>query len=575
MQRDNHIDSHLKQREAQQLPDLSQMDNHWRQMQTLLAPGTPVPPKKRTWKRITRKTITWMGLVAVVVTTTYYAVETSGRKKVARKSSATQVNKRPAAPKTEPVAKPVLAGTRPSAVKRMSHNTATIIRQETDTVFLQKPELPVKKQAEPEAAQGFYDKIKKPEQQFLIDPTRDTTLIGKEGTTIRIRANSFVYPDRSKVITPLRFTLTECYQYADMLAHCLHTRSGDKQLVSGGMIRLQARDAGNRGVELLRYKPIGIDMPAEKYDPQMQLFVPSNPVMDRTAGNETRGDTIAVQPGSPVADWKPAGQSQGYTANMPAFKLRSKIKLMDVRQQVTKDNNNTEKVYEVKPAINIPEESMKDQLALRYNTSTKDIKLKQVDTFARSANAKNTNVAFTSIGMYARDSVMIYYDAAVKNGWVSKKDSLAYITQVRIDSIAWAEQRKADSIAWVRQRELDRKYTFDVTGLGWINCDKFLRGSSAEVDFTIRIGSGMERAAHKYNLIFTNMKSIMTGKYQDGEIRFGVLPKDEPVKLICVAEKDGKAYACVRSFRVSAGITASLQFEETDPATFRQLVEKR
>lgn len=574
MQRDNNIDSRLKQLEAQQLPDLSLMDTHWQQMQTLLTPGTPAPPKRRTWKRITRKTITWMGVVAVVVTVTYYAAEISGRKKATRKSSTTQVNNGAAVPKTEPVAKPVLAGTRPSAVRRKSYNSASIIRQESDTVFLQNPELLVKKQAEPVATQRFYDKIKKPEQQFLIDPSRDTTLIGKEGTTLHIRANSFVYPDRSKVKTPLRFTLTECYQYADMLAHCLHTRAGDKQLVSGGMIRLQARDTDDREVELLRYKPIGVNMPAEKYDPQMQLFLPLNPVMDRTAGNETWGDTIALQPGSPVADWQPAGQSQGYSRTMPSLKVRSKIKLMDIRQEITQGPKGDEQVYEVKPSINIPAEDMKEQLALRYNLSAKTIRLQQVDSFAKGSGAKNTNVTFTSIGMVVRDSVMIYYDVAVKNGWVSRKDSLAYVTQMRMDSLAWIDQQRADSLAWVQQREFDRKYNFDITGLGWINCDKFLRSNGSEVEFSIRIGPGMERAAHRYNLVFTRMKSLMQGKYVNGEVYFGVLPKNEPVKLICVAEKNGKAYACVRSFIITTGITTSLQFEEVDPATFRQLVEK-
>jgi len=575
MQPDNYIDSHLKQLEAQQLPDLSQMDNHWQQMQTLLTPGTPVPPKRRSWRKITRKKITYMGVVAVIITTTYYTMQNTGKRMLAKKPLPVQVNTKTVVPKSGPVAKSVLAGTANASVHaRKNHVTVSIVRQETDTVFLQIPEQSRKKETPGLTVQSFYERLKRPEQQFIINPSKDTSITGKDGTILRIRANSFIYPDNSFVKTPVNLSLTECYQYADMLAHCLDTRSGDKQLVTGGMIRLQAHDGDNKELALLKYKPIRVSMPAEQFDPQMQLFVPvippANPIVEGGSG----GDTIALQPGSPIIDWQPVGQSQGYTRTVSSLRIRSKIKLMDIRQEVSKGTGSEEKIYQVIPLISIPEQSIKEQLALRYNLSDKTIKLQTVDSFVRESKAKNTNVAFTSLGMVARDSVMVYYDVAVKNGWVSRKDSLAYVEQLRIDSIAYVENRRADSITWIRQREFDRNYHFDITGLGWINCDKFLRSSGAEVDFTIRIDTELERAPHRYNLIFTNMRSIMTGKYQNGEIQFGVLPKDEPVKLICVAGKNGKTFACIRSFNISAGIMASLKFEEVDPQKFREMVER-
>ena len=44
MQQDkNNIENKLRQLENQQLPDLSQMDGHWKAMGQLLSPGADVP----------------------------------------------------------------------------------------------------------------------------------------------------------------------------------------------------------------------------------------------------------------------------------------------------------------------------------------------------------------------------------------------------------------------------------------------------------------------------------------------------------------------------------------------------
>ncbi|HMK03713.1 MAG TPA: hypothetical protein VK489_05960, partial [Ferruginibacter sp.] len=280
MQQDNNnIENKLRQLENQQLPDLSHMDEHWQEMNLMLGQNAPVPPKKRFWKKITRRTITYMGVAAVVITTSYYAVKYSAKKEAFKKTTPGVAIKKTSTQQKIVLPQQVPVKSKPVLRYNQNHNMVTKIREESDTVFLNQVKPAVVADGSStglSSIEHFYSNLKQPVQQFEIDPARDTTLLGRQGTKLTIPANAFVYPDRKPITTTVRITLTECYEYTDMLAYRLHTVSDDKQLVTGGMINIKAVDKDNISLKLLNYKPVGVSMPAKKYDPDMQLFV-NNP----------------------------------------------------------------------------------------------------------------------------------------------------------------------------------------------------------------------------------------------------------------------------------------------------------
>jgi hypothetical protein len=310
-------------------------------------------------------------------------------------------------------------------------------------------------------------------------------------------------------------------------------------------------------------------MPAKKFDPDMQLFVNDT----RQERLTEKSDSVVSVPGETVTNWRPAAQPQGYI-NTGRFVHPKKIKLVDVRQMVKKVNQQTEPVFFVKTNTDISDEKIKQLISNKYDIDLNKIKLHRVEFFAAETKAKNTNVMVTKDGFFANDSIIISFDRAVKEGYVSVKDSLAFVMQVRADSLLFVEQRKADSILFVKQKEFEGRYNFSVTGLGWINCDKFFKASQPRVEFSINVGTDMEHAMSNYNLVFTNIKSVMKGRYENGHVSFGKLPEGEDVKLVCVLEHNNKAMACVQSFKISRGIIASLKFEEVTAETFRQKIEK-
>jgi hypothetical protein len=297
----------------------------------------------------------------------------------------------------------------------------------------------------------------------------------------------------------------------------------------------------------------------------MQLFV-SDYRQDLSSG-----DSLMATSG--VTNWRPAGQPQGYINNT-RFTPANKIKVLDVQQRVNDPDQSGDKALLVKPSKDLPEEKVKKLMSSKSYYDSKKTKLQQVDTLPDGSKGKKTNVMITEGGFVARDSVMVNYQWAVKEQLISKRDSIGFVAMVKADSIRYVEWRVKDSIAFMKQLEFDRKYKFNITGLGWINCDKFYRSNQPAIEFTININSGMQGGPGNYTLVFTNLRSVIKGRYDNGQVRFGKLPEGEPVQLVCVAEYDGKVQACVQSFRISLNAIASLKFEDVTEAGFRQKIEK-
>jgi hypothetical protein len=587
-----HIDDFFRRRQKELKIDEAGKTAHWQQMSALLNEQIPVPPKKRFWKKITHRTITYMGVIAVVITTTYYTVTTAGKKNAAKKNTAaltikkndftrqqTSVLQQPVVPLNRPVKTTRVSASAKTIiikpVKKYRSNTAIIkLKQKSDTVFLPIAPANIAENtfAQRSAIENFYSRLKQPYQQFKINAAKDTLLFAADGTVLKIPANAFMDSNKKPASYPITIQLTECYQYASMLANNLTTLCNNQQLVTGGMINIKAFDAANNPLQLFYNRPVQISMPAERFDAGMQLFVADTRQAVPSVIPEFVGDTAAIADEN-VINWRAAGQPQGYT-NTSRFIHPGKIKLFDVRQAMTDATQKKEAVYLVKINKNIDDDKIKQLISSKYFTDITKVKLQRVQSFGKEVKGKNTNVMITKEGFVAGDSVMISFEKAVKEGLLSTGDSIAFVKQVKADSLLFAEKRRQDSIVFIKQKEFERTYNFDITRLGWINCDKFYKADVPKIEFTITVDIDLEKAMGNYNLVFTNIKSVIKGRYKNGQIHFGALPLNEPIQLVCVAVQNNKAIACIKSFKIAPDVFTSLQFTEMTPEEFTQKLVK-
>ena len=91
-----------------------------------------------------------------------------------------------------------------------------------------------------------------------------------------LAANAFVDAEGRVVQGPVHVELTEALGLQAMLAHQLGTRSGERLLETGGMLRVQANDADGNALRLAAASPMDIAVPKEGQMPGMELFLSSD-----------------------------------------------------------------------------------------------------------------------------------------------------------------------------------------------------------------------------------------------------------------------------------------------------------
>lgn len=109
----------------------------------------------------------------------------------------------------------------------------------------------------------------KPSQFFLIDPKKDTMIIGNEGTKLLFDAGCLLTPNKVNI------ELKEFYSLEDYIKGDLPTVSNGKMLLTGGVIYLNATEntPSKKQVKINQEKGIDVDFVMDNNDSDMQIFI--------------------------------------------------------------------------------------------------------------------------------------------------------------------------------------------------------------------------------------------------------------------------------------------------------------
>ena len=178
----------------------------------------------------------------------------------------------------------------------------------------------------------FYARLEKEKQVFTVNTDQPIVLVAKEGTRLHIPANCF--SNKNGIIKgQVQITLQEFYKYPDMIAARLATTSDNRQLLTGGMLHLEA-NANGEALEMTSEKIIHVRMPAPQYDERMMLF------------------TGIWQEDHSQINWIPVGQQQqspgiqlqqatNMQDNKSAAKIKSAIEINSVNKKIIQKINST------------------------------------------------------------------------------------------------------------------------------------------------------------------------------------------------------------------------------------------
>ncbi|MCX6183337.1 MAG: hypothetical protein NT150_15595 [Bacteroidetes bacterium] len=133
--------------------------------------------------------------------------------------------------------------------------------------------------SDPAAIDNLLSQLDSETQSFTIDPSQPNTLTGADGTVIHIPANALVDANGNVVSGNVTITLKEMLSIKDQITSGFSATCNDSILKSGGQFFFEANANGQK-LNVAVNQEITFEIPAEKVDTTMQVFIGNNPKGD-------------------------------------------------------------------------------------------------------------------------------------------------------------------------------------------------------------------------------------------------------------------------------------------------------
>lgn len=415
------------------------------------------------------------------------------------------------------------------------------------------------------------------EQEYYIDPNQRTQLVADEGTMVLIPANAFVDKDGNPVAEgEVRITLEENYSLSDMLLSRLTTVSGDKMLVSAGMINVRAY-VGDKELSLNKDVSLGVGMPVKGQDgweDGMELFL-----------GEESSQTQAM-------DWRPVGQT--FSRRPPELSMYTKPRFIHFYSKYQYDPPRFTMREPASPRFK-PKKPAPPQL----DRTTLKLNFFQRAFMSDKARERKRQALYESKMDFYRDHRLPRYENNLKAwyGYVEKykRDSVRYIQALSthreriarerlehekkkevLEELAQREYEKAlakweevqqtkieEYDAYIAQGNVDlvdvRRYFFSTTQLGWINCDRFWNVPQEQLQ-AVNIADADEGEESIY-VVFKNEMTILPVHRRDGGYQSSGVPTGADIRILGIKMVDGRAQMALVETTVGAEEQYKLAYE--------------
>jgi hypothetical protein len=393
-----------------------------------------------------------------------------------------------------------------------------------------------------ESVSDIISTLKVENQSFMINPKLDTVIYGKKGTGIYLPANCFESTNGDVIKGNIEIEIKECYSIADFIGESLTTVSNGKLLETGGMLNISAK-SNDEELQIKKGSSYAIYFPKNGEQIDMGTFYGTQDEKGDVTwvpdyqydSNSSTSDTIANGNASlnnlsnPLYSTKAVLGVRSVTFDYLVFN-NSEMKIEDYIEQngdfekearYMLENNTPDFAFRfmfdsngkiIKPEIEKSVSQEIDKIFLDFFLNLPSFRLAGYDpSLVDTIYCRDLTWCNLSLGIQARS----VYD---KEGY-KKKFKEKY------------SKFKNQAIEQVDDIELNN-YVQVATKLGWINCDKFWDTEDEKIDFFVNTENLKNT---KMYLVFKDIKSIMTGYYQDGKIVFNNIPEGRKVKLIGVS----------------------------------------
>lgn len=400
----------------------------------------------------------------------------------------------------------------------------------------------------------LYKLIERKPQEFIIDPTKDNSILCEQGTVIHIKANSFklLSSCKDKEVT---VKVREDFSKADMIIDNLSTSSNDRPLETAGMVYITANDCKGREIELARNEELTIFVPTDTIRPDIQLFNGEreghNDMMNWTVNNTPELSDLSLEDilscGRAICGPPPCEDRCKFWCRITRFDIAMKG-LTDKGTHL--DNVGFRKCQRKLRAL----ERWEKRNGVPFNSSSnpnrwpelsEDMRNKcnYVDDMMKKYNVENVNDLILAMNKPLLDSFQV-------STMLELRDTLE---KVKLQGLETAYANSNISF------EDYQYYVFNSNRMGWINLDEFSkmpRRKLAKVEINIKPASNID-----CKLVFKQRNAVLP-LYPDGnKYQIKDMPKGEQIWIVALKYEDNKPYFAMKEMEI--GDKASgLNFEE-------------
>lgn len=133
------------------------------------------------------------------------------------------------------------------------------------------------------------------------------------------------------------------------------------------------------------------------------------------------------------------------------------------------------------------------------------------------------------------------------------------------------ENRLQDSTTVSITTDDINSYMLRTSGLGWINCDRFINGRTKRIKYKLKIKNANNASV---NLVFKSVNSVLPSRNRNGDFDFGTVAKDEDVVLVAIKKQSGKLYLDIIETKTVENHNLEFNFKEVSLEEIKNELQK-
>ena len=433
-------------------------------------------------------------------------------------------------------------------------------------------------------------------QTFTFDAGESQLLTGNRGGRFLLDGSSLVLAaDGHPYTGPVVATLTECYTMDAMLLAQLSTTAQGKLLETGGMLQLTAATPDGQPLALAEGRKVYAAIPTRQFDERMRIFY-----------GQDHGAEGAPQ------DWAlSSGRVQsGFEAFLPG---RLPVRTIDIDLILGKYMNRwrvenpepeePERITRRRPVDPGPAPDPDTRryqprgLFAKWFTGQKKRTRLEAQLYEKAVqrHEKKTERYASALAHNAtlaeRNGAQQAAYARERTNWRQRFDQYQtdtrarlaadYAGQIRQDSVnyaQWREQRLAQMEAafaenGVADRSLADRYFFEMSELGWVNCDVFYNSPAEQTKVLVRGETGA--SAPKIMMVLRDPRALLPlGPNAEGNFSSGNVPAGLASDLIAYKVEAGRLLLAEHSFVTGEAASLELDYRPVAVTELRKVLAR-